>query len=71
MEVGKLGNFGEKTARSKAARFGAVKVTVDPEEWMRGGICFLMCVCVLKTRGECNKNDAFKMINLALQCSID
>lgn len=69
MGVGKLGNFAEKTARSEAARFGAVKVTVDPEEWVRGGICFLMCV--LKTRGECNKNDAFKMINLALQCSID
>ena len=62
MEVGKLGNFGEKTARSKAARFGAVKVTVDPEEWMRGGICFLMCVCVFNKRLEFNKNYYFIFI---------
>lgn len=50
MGEGRLGNCGEKTARSEAARFS---------------------VCVLKTRGEHNKNDAFKMINLALQDSID
>lgn len=45
------------------------KVTADPEEWMGVCMCFLMYG--LQLRGEHNKNDAFKLINLALQCSID
>lgn len=43
------------------------KVTADPEECMR--MRFLMYG--LQLRGKHNKNDAFKLINLALQRSID
>lgn len=66
MRTGRLGKDSKKTARSEA-RFGAVRVTVDPEERMR--VRFRMCV--LQPRGDHDKNDAFKLMNLALQCSID
>lgn len=45
------------------------KVTADPEECMSMRMRFLMYG--LQLRGKHNKNDAFKLINLALQRSID
>lgn len=47
------------------------KVTADPEECLRMRMRMRFLTYGLQLRGKHNKNDAFKLINLALQRSID